>query len=260
MDLGSAVSDVLILLDCCASGGSRGSRGFATRGSKELIAACGFETSSPAPGKHSFTRNLIEELWDLSQHGPFTVAYLHDRISARLQHWSPYFDADNLKRRDAEGRDIERRNAPVHFFLNGQVDQSSIVLRPLPARSSSVGVGEDPKDSDGVSSKRAKLTASSSVNHPKILISVVFRESYKANAAAFFSWLRRLPGSAESVRVEAVFDHGSSLLLVSMPVAVWDLLPSHPAYSFVGFVRSENLLLSPVSATQRSPVLTSHNR
>lgn len=142
MDLGSAVSDILILLDCCASGGSRGSRGFATRDNKELIAACGFETSSPAPGRHSFTKSLIEELWDLSKSGPFTAAYLHDRMSARLQHWSPYYDADDLKRRDVEGRDIERRNAPVHFFLNSQVDDSSIVLRPFPRQSSSADVGD----------------------------------------------------------------------------------------------------------------------
>lgn len=97
----------------------------------------------PAPGKHSFTESLIEELQDLSTGPPFTAAHLHDKISARLQYWSPYYDADNLRRRDEQGRDIERRNAPVHFSMNTQVDSSSIVLRPLsrPSRSSSIGEG-----------------------------------------------------------------------------------------------------------------------
>jgi hypothetical protein len=38
-----------------------------------------------------------------------------------------------------------------------------------------------------------------------------------------------------------------------MPIAVWDLLPCNPAYSFVGFVRSENILLSPLTTKGALP-------
>jgi hypothetical protein len=243
-DLGDTVSDVLILLDCCSSGGSRG---HATTGNKELIAACGFETFCPAPGKHSFTDSLIEELWDLSNGPAFSAAHLHDRISARLQRWSPYYDADNLNLRDKEGRDIERRNAPVHFLMNSQVDNSSIVLRPLSPPSTSSSNGEDPGASTGPPLKRPRLLAPT---RRRVLISVVMGEDYQDATEAISTWLRRIPGKVDSVSIEAAFDHGSSLLLVSMPVAVWDLLPSHQAYSFVGFVRSENLLLPTLSADQ----------
>ena len=34
----------------------------------------------------------------------------------------------------------------------------------------------------------------------------------------------------------------SNLLLFSLPVALWDMLPKDPAISFVSFVRSRNLL------------------
>jgi hypothetical protein len=39
-----------------------------------------------------------------------------------------------------------------------------------------------------------------------------------------------------------------------MPIAVWDLLPEHPAYSFVGFVTSENLALGQTPSSTDKPV------
>ena len=41
--------------------------------------------------------------------------------------------------------------------------------------------------------------------------------------------------------VEGVYRSGSMLLLISIPVAVWDLLRPNPAMSFVAFLRSVNL-------------------
>lgn len=241
----------MFLLDCCSSGGSRGC---SKSGLKELIAAYGYETA-PAPGKHSFTTSLIEELWDLSRGPPFSVAHLHDKISARLQHWSPYLDAENLDRRDREGQDIERRTAPVHFLMNSQVDSSSIVLRPLsspPLASPSSSLGQGSGTFIEPPPKRIKFSPHDNGPHPQLLISVVLEEDYKDGADVFSNWLCKIPGKVESVHIQAAFHHGSTLLLVSMPMAVWDLLPSHQAYSFVGFVNSDNLLLPPVS-TESSP-------
>jgi len=41
----------------------------------------------------------------------------------------------------------------------------------------------------------------------------------------------------EDVR-EAAFSSGSMLLLLSMPVSIWARLRPHPAYTFVGFIKS----------------------
>lgn len=57
--LEQAISDVLILLDCCAAASSSAETG---NGVTEVIAACGFETWAPGVCKHSFTRTLIDEL------------------------------------------------------------------------------------------------------------------------------------------------------------------------------------------------------
>jgi hypothetical protein len=53
--------DVLFLLDCCAAAGAAPDSG---QGVIETIAACGFETWAPGPGRHSFTNALVEVLDD----------------------------------------------------------------------------------------------------------------------------------------------------------------------------------------------------
>lgn len=57
----AAVSDVLVLLDCCAAASSAQSSGDNVM---EAIAACGFETRAPPPGVYSFTNTLIEVFED----------------------------------------------------------------------------------------------------------------------------------------------------------------------------------------------------
>jgi hypothetical protein len=212
----------LILLDCCASGGSGGN---AEVGNKELIAACGFETFCPAPGEHSFTEQLIQELEALSRGPPFTTVHLHHKISERLKHWNPHYNAKDPVRLDRDGQDVERRKAPVHLFLNSGSDNSSIVLKALSPHSSTL-------NSDGLEGsaanprKRARSTDFEDISKHKILIPVLVGEDYRDNVETFSAWIRKIPGTVASVHVEAVFDHRSTLLLVSMPVAVWDLLPS----------------------------------
>ena len=47
------------------------------------------------------------------------------------------------------------------------------------------------------------------------------------------------------IKLEAQFLSSSSLLLISLPIFIWDRLPNSPAYSFVGLVKSENLVVPP---------------
>lgn len=42
------------------------------------------------------------------------------------------------------------------------------------------------------------------------------------------------------VKSENSFSSHSTLLLVSVPIPIWDFLPENPAYSFVGFIRSND--------------------
>lgn len=63
-----------------------------------------------------------------------------------------------------------------------------------------------------------------------------------------FGWQILTPPEIQPIRIQAAFRcPGSTLILVSMPHAVWTLLPSHSAYSFIATVGSDNFLLPPAS-------------
>ena len=55
-------------------------------------------------------------------------------------------------------------------------------------------------------------------------------------------WLRNIPSAAKSVKIQAVYRSCSTLLLLSMPIVIWDLLPATSAYSFIGLLASDNLV------------------
>jgi len=57
---------------------------------------------------------------------------------------------------------------------------------------------------------------------------------------AWVEWVRNCPVDAKDIHIEGKWDSFSTLLLLRMPVAVWNLLPDNEAYSFVGFVTSPN--------------------
>lgn len=66
-------------------------------------------------------------------------------------------------------------------------------------------------------------------------------------------WIRSVPALVKYAKVEGTYKSGSTLLVLFIPVAVWDLLPKDPAISSIGFIKSSNLLYNnptPVIASQ----------
>ncbi len=260
-----AESDVLILLDSCTSAGSSGgSKQFETQegGRTELLAACGFENSAPGPGPHSFTNALIRELRDMSTLNiPFAVNILHQRLIARLVHYSPQYSSVSPRQRCPE-----RHATPVYISLGQDFRQKSIPLRSfrIPnnsggnATSSSGSIG-DPKaaSTDGSQPNRTALAIKRLLgdnNAPKVLLAINLQGEHWLNFENLFgNWLKDMPLPADSINIEAVFHGLSTMILLSMPIAVWDLLPEHPSCSFVNFVQSPNLLPSPMSLCCLSP-------
>ena len=81
-------------------------------------------------------------------------------------------------------------------------------------------------------------------NAPKVVLAINFDgEHWKDSEHLFTDWLKEMPLPTESIRIEAVFRGLSTVMILSMPVAIWDLLPENPRYSFINFVRSSTLLL-----------------
>ena len=108
--LEDCLADVLLILDCCQPLGGGGRVRCAT--GKQVLAACGFGSSAPGVGEHSFSRALIQELLRSFQ-VPFTVSELHHRILNRLRSAVPDYGG-------------ERRQTPVWEIMGegGLPDQS----------------------------------------------------------------------------------------------------------------------------------------
>lgn len=230
VSLEEAASDVLILLDCCHAGACSGE---ANTGVKEVIAACGFDTWAPGVGDHSFTKSLIEELKSHSAGLAFSAAYLHSKILDRLKHWSPRYNAERLTVQDREGRwkDMERRKTPVYISLNKFNIQKSIEIR------SRLETRESHSDAGSVDSRENDY-------HTTVNIAIHVKGDATRNRDKFEAWLKETPLPAVYVKLQAVMESYSTLVVLSLPVAVENLLPDDPACSFIGFSTSSNLLLS----------------
>ena len=221
---------------------------------KEIIAACGFETWTPAVGQYSFTRALIDELTRWSHHTNLTAATLHGKIVTRMKDW-PRFEPTTR---------FELRKTPVHITISDKGAGRSIGLspRPLPLYelASDLSTGEDSATtSTSAAQESSSLHAESSQSsqsslgqiwpdedfkHSRVLVSLLLEEDQWMDTGQWIKWIESVPATVKYTRVQGVYKSASTLLLLSMPIPIWNMLASDPAVTFVSFVRSDNLLES----------------
>ncbi|KAH8895015.1 hypothetical protein GQ53DRAFT_74197 [Thozetella sp. PMI_491] len=258
-----SASDVLILLDCCAGAAS------ATfpngQSITETISASSWDAIAPDPGRYSFTNALIEVLteWRIRS---FSAAMLHAEILARLKHPRPIL---------INGKQFEARSTPVHFMMTSNHKAPSIELsaiklngrRPITppidlpyqlpsSESSQAMVGRSTAELAPAPAHDAVVPQVSDpdINQPHVMISLALEDDQHLELNAWEQWLANFPALAKHVKIQGVFRSHSTLLLLSLPVMVWDLLPDDPAYSFVAFIRSNNLIRESPPAQQPSVV------
>lgn len=244
-------SDVLILLDCCAGAASAT---FPNGNSiTETISASSWDAIAPDPGRYSFTNALIEVLqeWRLRS---FSAAMLHAEVLARLKHPRPI---------TINGKLFEARSTPVHFMMTANHKAPSIemtrlvspetVADPAPSHHGSpLLTGRAPDPGDPI----AAGLASSEPNEdsPHVMISLALEDDQRLDINAWEQWLNAFPAMAKYVKVQGVFKSHSTMMLLSVPVMIWDLLPEDPAVSFVAFIRSNNLAIQRPQPAQRIAV------
>ncbi|OTB06884.1 hypothetical protein M426DRAFT_318600 [Hypoxylon sp. CI-4A] len=230
-----SLSDVLILLDCCAGAAS------ATfpngKSITETISASSWDAIAPDPGRYSFTNTLIEVLSEWKRR-TFSAAMLHAEVLARLKHPRPEM---------LNGKHFEARATPVHFMMTANHKAPSIeIARILPADarppSPPQDSGTEATSSNGRSAGPQDIIGSEpNEDVPHVMISLALEEDQRLNINDWEHWLSNIPALAKYVRVQGVFKSHSTLLLLSMPVMVWDLLPENHACNFIAFIRSNNL-------------------
>lgn len=231
-----SMSDVLILLDCCAGAAS------ATfpngKSTTETISASSWDAIAPDPGRYSFTNALIEVLGEW-RNKSFSAAMLHAEVLARLKHPRPIL---------INGKRFEARATPVHFMMTSDHRAPSIEMSrmiPAEARPSSSSRDLSPEGlpmGRGSALVEAECYTEPNEDKPHVMISLALEDDQRLDLNAWEQWLSSFPALAKYVKVQGVFKSHSTLLLLSMPVTVWDLLPDDQACSFVAFIRSNNLI------------------
>ncbi|KAI0408645.1 hypothetical protein F4802DRAFT_357852 [Xylaria palmicola] len=231
-----SVSDALILLDCCAGAASAA---FPTGNSiTETISASSWDAIAPNPGRYSFTSTLLEVLQDWKRK-TFSVAMLHAELLARLKHPRP---------ERYNGNRFETRTTPVHFMMTANHKAPSIELCSIPNDMSAPSLPSGSTSArnsfiEGRAHPEDIIGSEPNEDVPHVMISLALEDDQNLNVEDWERWLATIPALAKYVQVQGVFKSHSTLLLLSLPVMVWDMLPDHHACNFIAFIRSNNLAI-----------------
>lgn len=250
--LGQSDSDILILLDCCAAASSVGA---SSKGHTEVMGACGFELKASGVGVRSFTRSLIEELRYYGGKYPILTAFLYGKLVIRAKNsWYPRFERD---------ANFELGRTPVHIHLSERSRHRYIELAPmqpllqsnlrtslarslsqqastLQSSTSSTSLSDDVDMSDPADSSSSQLSETSAESQalmPLVPITVALEQEQIMRTRDLIDWLKSIPALARWIHVDSAYISDSSLLLLSIPIAVWDMLPENPAITFIAFVK-----------------------
>ncbi|KAL3469916.1 hypothetical protein BJX99DRAFT_264734 [Aspergillus californicus] len=212
-------ADTLIILDSCFS--TAAAMGTSRH---EYLAAAAMESQATDVIEKSFTRRLIDLLQNLED-PVISVSQVHARL---------------VKEANNPGSDL--LHTPVH--VASTMDKPSITLRP---------VANIPREMASLRKTSATLSDG------KVLVTILLEG--KTSVPQVEEWKRwlssRIPEDVAEIRLEAVFDESnSSLCLVTIPVAVWNMLQGYEAYKFVAYVESHNILLDTATS---SDVLASYS-
>jgi hypothetical protein len=210
----------------------------------EAIVACGFESRAAPPGEYSFTNTLIEVLDDWINKRTFSASCLHAEILFQLK----------LKetKKGREGRKLEWCTTPIHINYTAdsklpgiELCRRNIVPHPEPPPPSEI---ERPStftdvmdiDFDGSSpalSPLSSLTDSGEFQTPHVLIKIGLEPIQgPIDMKQCLRWLEGVPLLGKWAKIEGVYPSFSTLIVLSMPISVWNMLPDHPACTFIGYV------------------------
>ncbi|RCI12810.1 hypothetical protein L249_0546, partial [Ophiocordyceps polyrhachis-furcata BCC 54312] len=223
-----AQSDILLLLDTCAmpDAATAGSHGV-----KQAIAARSAEHHLPAADSScSFTSNLTESLRKLAGGGPFSVQRLYDEIISQQLAQAPRVEPNG-----ASVPPLEQSQLPIFFNLAPDKGQN-LILVPLSARPlTAVNGGEDHLiDPDSVADVRFGET--------RTLVCTTFVGDANPDMTFFNQWLQNTPPLAAKIAVEGIFLGPPTILVISMPHSLWNVVQYDKICCFMGHITSHNMV------------------
>jgi len=247
----------------------------------ETIAACGFEAVAPPPGMHSFTTLLIEVLEDWSNAPSFSVSMLFSEVlrvvmqrrkercpNGQKIEWrrTPVHISNSKHPREAPIELCRRRLIDVGDFPRSQLTAaadesftdakfvapttyldlmsvSCMSLEETLTKAATKGKPPATDATDSVSSDEQVTGPTKSLKTPHMLVSVELDQDQDLpSSEACRRWIASFPGLAKHVTVDGVYHGYSTVLILSIPVVIWDTLPDDPACRPITYVTSGNLL------------------
>ena len=194
--------DVLAIMDSCFTTASA-----MGPGEIEYLVSSAFESPATTNFSTSFSRRLIDLLTRL-QPREITVAQIHAKLVNK-----------------ANDPKSSLEYTPVHVAF---IKKPSITLRPL---------YRAPKE-------LSSLKKADQLSDGKVLVSVLLQgKTSIPDVEKWKDWLSKdIPENIADVKLEAVFDSSSSLCLLTLPTAVWNMLKANESFKFVAFVKGNDYM------------------
>lgn len=211
--------EVLHILECCNGGGA------ALDSPHEILAA----SASHQPGKRTpsatpsgrFLSAVIASMRELKNTlGTFTTVQLHSYMANQALEFVP-----ELYIQPFFCGTFEQERRPITLTPLLPATQEKLARRPI------------------TFVKEAKVLLSITLSHGK----QTTQEMVKEVRAWLMSQDR--PYWVKGVELVGVLPSASSVMLITLPIALWDVLPEDPAYKMIEFVTGGNVLLE--NADQR---------
>lgn len=236
-----AQSDILLLLDSCAIPDplTAGSHGI-----KQGIAAFTPEHGPREMGGNSFTANLIEALQKLHTGRPFTINRLHEELVSQKQ-----FQNAQAARPSNSTPSVAAvpGQLPLVFTLTpGKSQQLS--LAPLQSRLTGPKQnGGEPAEGQSLRGREEHLIDPESVadirfDEARILVCTTFVGDASPDMSFFNQWLQNTPPLGSKIAVEGMFLGPPTMLLISMPHSIWNVVQHDKVCCFLGYISSHNML------------------
>ncbi|KAH6605491.1 hypothetical protein Trco_004644 [Trichoderma cornu-damae] len=237
-----AQSDILLLLDTCADPepAAAGSHGV-----KQAIAACSPEHNvREDPGQRSFTSNLVEALHKLSGgQQPFSVQRVYEETRALRQQQQRAKSPTPAK----SAASSASPSMPIFFTLTPGKGQNLMLASmvgkvPVPPLN-----GMDAPDGQSSRTREDHLIDADSIadirfEEARILVCTTFVGDASPDMSYFHQWLQNKPTLGAAIAVEGMFLGPPTMLLISMPHSIWNVVQHDKVCCFLGYISSHNMI------------------
>ncbi|KAI1332754.1 hypothetical protein F5Y16DRAFT_124543 [Xylariaceae sp. FL0255] len=236
-------SDMLLLLDSCMVKGPPTVDGSST---KQIIASSTPEHYSRTTGAHSFTASLADAFTQLSNGRPFNTEHLYREV-ARLRHLEIEQSSGLTNGVSTSGLKVSTKSglmydrSPLLYTISSGKGQG-ISFSPLDSTAarpvSSDLVSRNPREDSVI---HPSVVADLTFEEPRVLVCTTFVGEASPDMSSFYHWLHDTPTIGSNIAVEGMFLGPPTMLLISMPVPVWNVVQHDKVCCFLGYVNSHNM-------------------